>query len=427
MSQSTSLFEQNLAATLEKRKEKGRYRPLYPPHELNNTIDFGSTDVLHLSASGALRREFIRELERNPGFQVGSKGSRLIDGNNQYVVDLEAYLANFHKAETALFFNSGFEANLAVFRTLPQPGDVIVHDEFVHASAIDGMRLTRAASIHAFKHNNVKSFKEVLKNVKNSFPSVREGRRSVFIAIESLYSMDGDYAPVHQILSAAKEAFPLGNIVFYIDEAHTSGIIGLNGSGFVCHYGLEHEFAVRVHTFGKAPSSHAIVMGSPRVKDTLANYARNFIYSTGPSFPSLACVKAGYNILGSSDGEDRRQRLPKLTAYFLQCFFKHPVWEQIKGNGTISILNPGKFVSNGLVSPIVPIITKTRAYDLRTWLLREGINAWGVAYPVVPKGEDRVRIVIHSDNTRPQIERLVDVIMQWALEQDKILEVKSQL
>lgn len=126
-----SLFEQDLATTLEKRKEKGRYRPLYPPHELNNTIDFGSTDVLHLSVSGVLRREFLRELERNPGFQVGSKGSRLVDGNNKYVVDLEEYLAKFHKAETALFFHSGFDANVAVFTTLPQPGDVIVRDEFL--------------------------------------------------------------------------------------------------------------------------------------------------------------------------------------------------------------------------------------------------------------------------------------------------------
>ena len=126
-----SLFEQDLATTLEKRKEKGRYRPLYPPHELNNTIDFGSTDVLHLSFSGVLRREFLQELERNPGFEVGSKGSRLIDGNNKYVVELESHLAKFHNAETALFFNSGFEANVAVFTTLPQPGDVIIHDEFI--------------------------------------------------------------------------------------------------------------------------------------------------------------------------------------------------------------------------------------------------------------------------------------------------------
>jgi 8-amino-7-oxononanoate synthase len=110
------------------------------------------------------------------------------------------------------------------------------------------MRHTRAASTQAFKHNNVKSFKEVLQEVKRAFPEVREGRRSLFVALESLYSMDGDFPPIHQILSAAKDSFPLGNVVFYVDEAHSNGIMGPNGSGYVCHYGLEHDFAIRVHS-----------------------------------------------------------------------------------------------------------------------------------------------------------------------------------
>jgi len=127
----TSLFEQRLAATLNSRKEKGRYHPLYQPFEFTNTIDFGSNDTLSLSSSGALRHELLLEIERNPQCQIGSKGSRILDGNNQYVVDLESYLAKFHGAETGLFFNSGYDANVAVFRTLPQPGDVIVHDEYI--------------------------------------------------------------------------------------------------------------------------------------------------------------------------------------------------------------------------------------------------------------------------------------------------------
>lgn len=110
------------------------------------------------------------------------------------------------------------------------------------------MRHTRAASIQAFKHNNIKSFKEVLQNLKTSFPDVREGRRSVFIATESIYSMDGDSPPIHQMVLAGKESFPLGNVVFYIDEAHSNGIMGPNGSGYICHHGLEHEFAIRVHS-----------------------------------------------------------------------------------------------------------------------------------------------------------------------------------
>jgi 8-amino-7-oxononanoate synthase len=160
-------------------------------------------------------------------------------------------------------------------------------------------------------------------------------------------------------------------------------------------------------------------------------------------------VKAGYNLLESSEGEQvsiltlinsstltigvliqRRQRLQKATSYFLQCFFKHPIWNQVKGSGTVGIANPGRLLSNDFQSPIVPVTTKAgKAYPLRAWLLREGFSSWGIAYPVVPKGEDRVRVVIHADNSHPQIERFVDVIMQWALEQEKSknLDFKAQL
>jgi 8-amino-7-oxononanoate synthase len=110
------------------------------------------------------------------------------------------------------------------------------------------MRDSRAAKVQAFKHSNIESFKEVLQDVKTSFPDVSAGRRSVFIALEALYSMDGDSPPIHQLLSAAKEFLPLGNSVFYIDEAHSTGIMGPKGSGFVCHHGLEHEFPIRVHS-----------------------------------------------------------------------------------------------------------------------------------------------------------------------------------
>jgi 8-amino-7-oxononanoate synthase len=126
----------------------------------------------------------------------------------------------------------------------------------------------------------------------------------------------------------------------------------------------------------------------------------------------------------------RRERLQKATSYFLQCFFKHPIWNQIKGSGTVGIANPGRLVSSDFQSPIVPVTTKAgKAYPLRAWLLREGFSSWGIAYPVVPKGEDRVRVVVHADNSHPQIERFVDAIMQWALEQEKSkkFDFKAQL
>lgn len=123
------------------------------------------------------------------------------------------------------------------------------------ASAIDGMRESRAAMKLAFKHNNVESFKQVLQRVESLFPDILEGQRSVFIAVEALYSMDGDFSPIQQLVAAAKEALPLVDLIFYIDEAHSTGIVGPKGSGFVCHQGLEHEFALRVHsTYRPNPS-----------------------------------------------------------------------------------------------------------------------------------------------------------------------------
>lgn len=131
MPESTNLFENGLAAILEKDKKTLRYRPMPNPAEVASKIDFGSNDGLSLTASGALRREFLRELERNPGFQVGGKASRLLDGNNKYVVDLEAFVADYHKAEASLFFCTGYDANVAVFTVLPQASDVIVYDEYI--------------------------------------------------------------------------------------------------------------------------------------------------------------------------------------------------------------------------------------------------------------------------------------------------------
>ena len=126
----------------------------------------------------------------------------------------------------------------------------------------------------------------------------------------------------------------------------------------------------------------------------------------------------------------RRQRLQKAISYLLQVFFKHPTWNLLKGSGTIGICNPGRLNSCDFQSPIVPVLTKPgRAYNLRAWLMREGFSSWGIAYPVVPKGEERVRVVVHADNSHPQIERFVDTIMQWALEQEstKDIETKARL
>ena len=199
---------------------------------------------------------FMDELTKNPSFVLGSSGSRLMDGNHAYVEELEQEIAEFHGAKTGLFFDSGFDANTAIFSVIPQPGDVIVFDELVHGSIHEGMRTSRATARRPFRHNDVQSFREVLTLLCGTLPSISSGTSTVLVSIESVYSMDGDVAPVEDLLQAAKDVLPLGNFQFFIDEAHSTGLMGPQGRGLVSALKLEERFAIRLHPFSKALGSH---------------------------------------------------------------------------------------------------------------------------------------------------------------------------
>lgn len=217
-----------------------------------NAIDFSSNDFLSLSTSSALHTSFHAELAAHPTHPIGSRGSRLLDGNSSYIENLENEIATFHGAPRGLLFNSGFDANAGFFACVPQRGDVVVHDEFIHASVWEGMRLSRVSSTIPFAHNCVRSLRSVLEGVKRENGDVRQGRRNVFVAVEGLYSMDGDLAPLKEIVEVVEELFPVGNGLCVVDEAHSTGIYGREGRGLVSEMGLEGRFFARLHTFGKA-------------------------------------------------------------------------------------------------------------------------------------------------------------------------------
>lgn len=243
-----------LEQTLALRREQGRLIEPPSPAKLDSLIDFSSNDSLSLTTSGILTEAFLKQLEMHPVFTVGSTSSRVLDGTKQYLLDLERDLAKFHRAETAMFFNSGYDANVALWSTIPQPGDFILYDEYAHASIHDGMRRGRATTL-SFKHNDCQAFKSCLEKLRTENSGIAEGRQVVFVALESFYSMDGDSAPVVELLEVAHKALPRKNFIFSIDEAHSNGIMGPNGSGFVCHYGLEEHFPIRLQTCGKALGS----------------------------------------------------------------------------------------------------------------------------------------------------------------------------
>lgn len=266
-------LEDVLASRLEERRSRSQLRSLtsFPPE----SADFSSNSYLSLPLIPEVRQSYISFLESlassSPTAPLfGSGGSRLLDGNTPFSEFLEKDIAEFHGAKSGLIFNSGFDANVGLFSCVPQPGDIIVYDELVHASIHDGMRMSRARDKIPFRHNrvewetlgpsvpeNARCLDEVLNELMNgkSHPRVKSGEAAVFIAVEGVYSMDGDVAPLQQVVECVRRSLPKGNGYIIVDEAHSNGIFGPEGRGLVSELGLEDKVFARVHTFGKALGS----------------------------------------------------------------------------------------------------------------------------------------------------------------------------
>lgn len=247
-----SVFYRNLEEQLDGRRKERAIFHVRHNEPAPRSVDFSTLDFLGLSHSGIIRQPFLDELAAQPDFKLGAGGSRLLNGNNPYLDAAEREIAAFHGADTALLFHSGFEANVAIMLAVPRPGDAIVYDELVHASMHEGMQGSVAPCKRAFRHNDVDSFRETLVDVRETQPLIKQGKASVLIAVESMYSMDGDVSPLRELVEVADEVFPGGNAQFFVDEAHTTGVFGRQGRGYVDELGLQHKIAIRMHTYGKA-------------------------------------------------------------------------------------------------------------------------------------------------------------------------------
>jgi len=263
-----SPLEQRLSTLLDKRQQQSKLRSLKssPP----GSVDFSSNDFLSLSTNPQYRRDFLAALGHKD-LPLGSTGSRLLDGNSDLAEALEHDIAAFHHAEAGLLTNSGFDANVSIFAFLPQPEDVIVYDELIHASVHDGMRQSRAKQRLAFKHNDVGDLGRILESC-----AVPNSSRNVFVAVETVYSMEGDLAPLSEIVNLIESLFPSKNAYLVVDEAHATGIYGPNGSGRVCELGLESKVPIRLHTFGKALASNGGKDRSSGPKASADMYQRSF-------------------------------------------------------------------------------------------------------------------------------------------------------
>jgi 8-amino-7-oxononanoate synthase len=350
---------------LKLRKQEGRFRSLL---SADSGIDFWSNDYL-----GYARIPFLNSENR------GSTGSRLISGNSAFTEEVEQKIADFFKGESALLFNSGYDANLGLLSCLPQKNDCIIYDEHIHASMRDGIRLSFAKS-YGFKHNSLEDLEKKLQ--------IESGENGVkFVCIESLYSMAGDVPPLLRIIELCEKH----DAYLIVDEAHSGGVYGGFGEGFSAALGFENRIFARIFTFGKAFGCHgAAIVGSKQLREYLINYSRSFIYTTALPKNSIAHIRE--NIQKTEFLENRKQLFQNIR-YFRNLIDDEQIISISEANSPIQMIRIGNAVD-----------TEQKALFLR----ENGFLVKAIVSPTVKKGDEAIRICIHAFNTKEEIYQLVE-------------------
>ncbi|MDB4835165.1 8-amino-7-oxononanoate synthase [Cyclobacteriaceae bacterium] len=363
---------QRLFNELNARKDSNSLRTL---RTQENLIDFCSNDYLGLSTNTRLQDRIHWEFH-NSNKKTGSGGSRLLSGNYPQLEELEKLLAETHHQETALLFNSGYNANLAFFSTIPKKGDLILYDDLIHACIKDGARLSFAKH-QSFRHNDIQDLQRKIE---------KSSEKNIFVAVESIYSMDGDIAPLVELTNICDAS----NIHLVIDEAHSTGAFGEHGSGLVSQLQLDDKVFCKIHTFGKAIGAHgAVITGSQILKEYLINFARPFIYTTSLPLHNIISIHEAYKFIAEFDF--LQKQLQENIFLFTQTV-KHSHSPQ---NAPIqSILIPGN----------------EKVKSIAKKLQSKGYNVKAVLSPTVKPGTERLRICIHQNNSSDHIKELATTI-----------------
>jgi 8-amino-7-oxononanoate synthase len=344
-------------------------------------IDFCSNDYLGLARSEKLRALIHKEEDKYKHFTLGATGSRLLSGNHTLFEELEETIAQYHHGEAALLFNSGYTANVGLLSALPQRGDTVFYDEASHASMKDGIRLSFAKS-YSFKHNNLADLRQKIKLATGQ----------VFVVVESVYSMDGDKAPLQELATLCQQYAA----ALIVDEAHAVGLYGAKGEGLTVALGLQDQVFAQVITYGKAMGNHgAAVVGSRILRDYLINFSRAFIYTTGLPTHALVSLKCAYELLPELETE--RSQLKTLASYLFEQLNKIKHIRCAPENSVILSV----FLENGDI---------IKLKELALYLQTQGFDVRPVLSPTVPQGQERLRVIVHAYNTIDEIEGLVQTI-----------------
>lgn len=360
-------LEQRLQALLQRRHTQGALRTL---HNKRHLVDFSSNDYLSLAQ---------KVLPQQSVLAAGSTGSRLLSGHYPLLEELEQQLCTTHRGEASLVFNSGYSANLSLLGTLPRRSDVVLYDALIHASMHDGLRLSATTAL-PFAHNDLEALEVLLQTHQG---------KTTFVAVESVYSMDGDVAPLVGLVELCERY----GAYLIVDEAHSTGWCGPQGSGLCVALGLENRVFARLYAFGKAIGAYgAAVVGSTLLRQYLINFARPLIYTTAPSPHSIGRVLAVYQHL-QDEGEALSQALQVRIHTFkrLLAEAKLPL-TYLPSDSPIQCL-------------LVPSNTAVVAFSQA--LEDAGLDVRPIRSPTVATGSERLRLCLHLHNSVEDLQTLV--------------------
>ncbi len=380
------MLPKKLQDKIETRAEEHSLRSLGLRQDL---LDFSSNDYLGFSRSKKMYNKACSILKQYNYQANGATGSRLLTANHPLYLDTEKQIATFHNTPTALIFNSGYDANIGFFSSVPQRGDVILYDALCHASIRDGISMSHAKG-YKFAHNNLQGLEALLETQKKTNKTNAE----IYVVTEAVFSMDGDIPPLKAVATLCKKH----NAYLIVDQAHATGVIGPKGKGLVQELDLEDLVFARIVTFGKALGCHgAAILGSGELKSYLINFARSFIYTTALPPHTLATIGAAYSKL-----EDNSDAIKKLQ-------------------DNISTLQKG-ILDTQLTPYFIPsqsaihccVIKGNKATkDIAALLQQNKFDVKAILSPTVPKGQERLRICLHSYNTKEDITALVRLLKEF--------------
>lgn len=362
---------------LNKRVENNSYRELQVFYGLK---DFYSNDYLGIARDDTVTNMVNITLAGQKDHLNGSTGSRLLSGNHIWIRRCEYYISQYYSGENALLFNSGYDANIGIMGCIAGRNDTIIYDEYSHASIRDGIRISTSRS-YSYAHNDIGDLKK----------KIEQATGQIFIVTESVFSMDGDEAPLKELAEIAKNK----NACLIVDEAHAVGLYGAKGCGLSDELDLNEDVFIRVVTFGKGAGIHgAAAICKDAVKKYLVNFCRPFIYST--ALPPNDCIgiMTAHEIM--QEKEEERMVLKSHIDYFRKKISQTKL-NLVPGNGPICAI---LFEGNEKVK------------DISNLLIANGLGVLPVLSPTVPEGKERLRIILHSFNTFEEIDELIKLLVK---------------